>query len=418
MTKATPSISDVEHNHSSSLKVTNDDDEAVSLLWAEMDTDDDVIDRAPGHARKELLSGGCGFTALLLLVAAVFMAQMLAFLFPHSKHTPAISPSIPSQEQIHPLQQPTPAPLPLISPQQGPSTADNDTDAPSEVLHSNNQTIAYAYARTDRSGSQIQELLYDHAYCYSQGWHFGGVCGQNRHQDTVEYLLKGVGLDQELPFACPMNKAINANVVMLDKDEIKYQFEHLPRLDEWKMELRSLMQERLRDNPQSPWRPRDNNDTFHVTAHVRRGDVAPCNNHAKGRYLSNLYYLLNIDSVVGMAAENQTVHVTIFSESPKEGIENMQYESFDDFVERGYTVVLDGDVRQAWDAMIRSDVLIISQSSFSIIPAFFKFDQGLVIHGKLLHQFPAQPTWVHTDRDIRQQATAQTKAIQRKHCPK
>jgi hypothetical protein len=109
--------------------------------------------------------------------------------------------------------------------------------------------------------------------------------------------------------------------------------------------------------------------------------------------------------------------VTVYSESPRAGSEYTQYEDFEEFRDLGYNVELDGDIVDAWDEMIRSDVLIVSQSSFSMVPAFLKFDQGLVIHGKLLHQLPPQKNWKHTDKAIRQKETETKEAIQKEHCP-
>jgi hypothetical protein len=308
----------------------------------------------------------------------------------------------------------TPPPPVVVTDEANTTTPANDDDAISKQT-----PIAYSYARTDRAGSVIQELLYDHAFCFSKGWEFGGTCVDGiddkhsvEHQRAVEHLLRGVGLDHELVFACPPGGT--ANALMLDRDELKYAFAELD-LDVWKSELLEKMKERTNDDPKSPWRPVDES-IFHVAVHIRRGDIAPCSSSAKGRYLSNIYYLLNIESVLSLAG-SRNVEVTVYSESPRAGSEYTQYEDFEEFRDLGYNVELDGDIVDAWDGMIRSDVLIVSQSSFSMVPAFLKFDQGLVIHGKLLHQLPPQKNWKHTDKAIRQKETETKEAIQKEHCP-
>jgi hypothetical protein len=62
--------------------------------------------------------------------------------------------------------------------------------------------------------------------------------------------------------------------------------------------------------------------------------------------------------------------VTIFSEE-------RHFEPFDEFIRRNYTLQINTDVGEAWKAMISSDLLVISRSTFSLVPALFT-------HGKVL----------------------------------
>jgi hypothetical protein len=54
-------------------------------------------------------------------------------------------------------------------------------------------------------------------------------------------------------------------------------------------------------------------------------------------------------------------HVTIFSES--------SCRCFKPFTDRNYTLNLDGNLTDVWGAMMQSDVLILSRSDFSFVPA-------------------------------------------------
>jgi hypothetical protein len=111
-----------------------------------------------------------------------------------------------------------------------------------------------------------------------------------------------------------------------------------------------------------------------AVVHIRRGDVTPCDSL---RYLPNSYYLELIRRYVPRHFE-----VVIYSE-------RNSFETWHDFA--NYTRILaddekhnnsDGndvsgvedakgirDVILAWEAMMNADVLILSKSSFSIVPA-------------------------------------------------
>jgi len=111
-----------------------------------------------------------------------------------------------------------------------------------------------------------------------------------------------------------------------------------------------------------------------ITVHIRRGDVTPCSKNYF-RYLPNQHYLTLIDlytekltqemNDTGVDYTSKEIEVLIFSESES-------FESFDIFRKRGFTVVLDGSVQNVWKSIVfNSDVVILSLSSFSIVPSIF-----------------------------------------------
>jgi hypothetical protein len=104
-----------------------------------------------------------------------------------------------------------------------------------------------------------------------------------------------------------------------------------------------------------------------IAVHIRRGDITPCRPRTRGypRYLPNQHYLKLIDrytSTSTSTAQTKASQVVIYSESES-------FESFDVFRERGYQVVLDGSIGDVWKGIIGSDVVILSRSSFSLVPA-------------------------------------------------
>jgi hypothetical protein len=93
-----------------------------------------------------------------------------------------------------------------------------------------------------------------------------------------------------------------------------------------------------------------------VVVHIRRGDVTPCD---PLRYLPNSYYLELIRRYAPRHAE-----LTIYSQRDS-------VEPWDDFANYSLNLADDegDDVIAAWEAMMNADVLILSKSSFSIVPA-------------------------------------------------
>ena len=53
------------------------------------------------------------------------------------------------------------------------------------------------------SGSAIGDMLKAYNYCFSHGLVYGGACGETRWKNVNEELLRAVGLDDVLLYACP-----------------------------------------------------------------------------------------------------------------------------------------------------------------------------------------------------------------------
>jgi hypothetical protein len=102
------------------------------------------------------------------------------------------------------------------------------------------------------------------------------------------------------------------------------------------------------------------------------------------QYLPNQHYLNLIDRY------NNSSHVVVYSESKN------VYESFDAFRDQGYQVILDGDMSQVWKGLMASDVIILSRSSFSLVPAILS--KGAVVYTPFWHQ--PLPRWTVVDNKL------------------
>ena len=115
-------------------------------------------------------------------------------------------------------------------------------------------------------------------------------------------------------------------------------------------------------------------DRPRAVVHVRRGDISrPEHSH---RYLENSHFA-NLIEKIQRALPGVEVVVHSESESP---------ESFDEFEALGCVVKLDAPLEDAWQDMATADVLVISKSSFSYVPALFNPNVVLYTpfwHGKI-----------------------------------
>jgi hypothetical protein len=102
-----------------------------------------------------------------------------------------------------------------------------------------------------------------------------------------------------------------------------------------------------------------NNTILEVAVHVRRGDIKPCNRWSY-RYLPNSYYQRILDEY--LVDENKTAQVTIFSEKNS-------FEPLTEFSAKNYTLKLDTDLTSIWMEIMLADVVVLSCSAFSYVPA-------------------------------------------------
>jgi hypothetical protein len=138
----------------------------------------------------------------------------------------------------------------------------------------------------------------------------------------------------------------------------------------------------------------------HIVVHIRRGDVEPCN-HPQ-RYLPNVHYLNLIQHYL---PTSQKAVVTIYSQSKS-------YESFDIFRAHNYTVNLDSPLSQVWKDIMSADVAILSQSSFSYVPA--TLNNETVVYTPFRHK--PVTGWTVVEMDMLEAAVAESMSLQAEAC--
>mmetsp|Transcript_15834 Transcript_15834/g.29931 ORF Transcript_15834/g.29931 Transcript_15834/m.29931 type:complete len:414 (-) Transcript_15834:1380-2621(-) len=234
----------------------------------------------------------------------------------------------------------------------------------------------YTVARSDRDGAAIKEMLLVHDWAFTNHKTYAGACVDaidwkalaKRHSDhfvqTVKDRIPGriklvqvLGLQDELPFACPSSQDLDAGRAKFIK---RSDFKGAPLSTRWIDYLKSKAT--FDYGEKDPAAPKQ------VVVHVRRGDFTPC--HVPDRYMPNIYYLEVLDYYLPKYCNDTPCNVTIFSESDS-------YETFDPFLEHNYTIDFESGSAEIWQAIARADVFIMSESSFSFVPA--TLNQGTVL---------------------------------------
>lgn len=226
------------------------------------------------------------------------------------------------------------------------------------VVDKKKEVVYYSNTRPDRAGGAIQDMLMCHAYAFARNATYGGACGEvTPYRKEQEYLLSTIGLTTILPFACPTQESLTFNIsIIVDWTEYVLTKEDTAIwTPEWLQNIRQHI--RYYYPPASSSQNPNYNPPFTIAVHIRRGDVDPC--CWPRRYLPNSHYLHLIEKYAAAYTDSRVV---IFSESKS-------FEPLDVFSNKGYELILDGDVGEAWKTIMVADVVIISKSSFSYVPA-------------------------------------------------
>jgi hypothetical protein len=275
-----------------------------------------------------------------------------------------------------------------------PVVPNNDKKASFASDNDDDGTVIYSQARSDRSGAAIQDMLMCHAYAYHHGKQYGGACTdwdlpqfQGKRHDR-ERLLHAIGLDEALPIECPKK-----NTIKLMNRQHYIQNDTMIFTRDYQSYLHGLVKY-----------PETTNSISEIAVHIRRGDIDPCRPRTRGypRYLPNLHFLRLIHRY---NPQNES-RVQIFSESTS-------FESFDVFRERGYHVALDGDIGDVWKGILTSDVVILSRSSFSLVPAVMS--KGTIVYTPFWHA--PLPNWDIVDDALLNETHVEFRRL-KETCPK
>jgi hypothetical protein len=327
-------------------------------------------------------------------------------------------------------------------------SADGETDTIKQVHPQN--VVYFSRKRPDRAGASIMDMMTCHARAFDHNATYGGACGASPspHQEATEHLLKEIGLDQVLRFTstCPpatkggvsptslddQKSTATQNIVLEKEDYLLTDQDILIWTPTWLNIIRTQVQypasptvPSILRADQSSWSSETQQQTmFTIAVHIRRGDVEPC---CWGRrYLPNSHYQALIDRYVArnrqgeQSNRNPNSNGTLAVHHPKKPYqvivfsETQSFESFNDFRSKGYHLVLDGDPADVWKTIMLSNVVILSKSSFSLVPAALN-RQGTIVYTEMWHK--PLPGWhVIDDNDPLMVQTKRERKQLRKAC--
>jgi hypothetical protein len=160
----------------------------------------------------------------------------------------------------------------------------NDPFYPSDVEGKELQYL-FHHTPSDRAGKEahvILDMMMGHAYAYHQQQLYGGSCGSGNDvgRDPERVLLKAIGLDHVLRFACPGEI----------KDKMRQK--EIPSKSYQQDGARSLTPAYLELLRSAMHYPERKDDKYTIAVHIRRNKITPCRKPFQGYdpYLPNKHY--------------------------------------------------------------------------------------------------------------------------------
>lgn len=266
---------------------------------------------------------------------------------------------------------------------------------PSLKLPVNISSVEFLYSTAIPTvGSKaIEDMLVANALAFNEKKTFGGACGVIGADVKAqnEALIKSLGLESELFYACPL--ANDTKAITLTSAQYEYMSWRDTELmsPEWI----KLLQKKIA-YPKSSGKKK----SLSIVAHIQRGSITPCIGEYV-RYLPNLHFQLLIKRYYKPGKSN----VTIISQSPS-------FESFQNFTASGYQVRLNRSIEEDWLEMLSADVLIMSRSSYSFVPAIF--NRNVVVYTHYWHE--PLPQWNVVPADITSRSSEVVAKLRAKQC--
>lgn len=293
---------------------------------------------------------------------------------------------------MEPLRIDSSSPGPAVLPSIPPTNSSVEADKNVTLSQSRTSNGFYIYSRPDRSGATIYGMLEAHAFSYFNNRPLLGTCFSRSEDDPKFYfktnherLITAIGLDNELRFECPVNNESQFLQISFIQNNPTGGI------------VRPEYLQYLRSKAKYP-----TNTTRGAVIHIRRGDINPCirGGRSNFRYLPNLYYKLVIEKYIPPG-----INITIYSE-------HRSFEPWTDWsnFSRSIDLKIDTDITGVWQHMMTADFLVMSKSSFSVIPAM------LNRHGKVIHtSFWHRPVdgWIAVSQDILNQTQLELSRLQR-----
>jgi hypothetical protein len=252
----------------------------------------------------------------------------------------------------------------------------------------------YTYARPDRVGACLQDMLQGHAYAWHANQTYGGACINHtkhpeRHQ-SLQKVIAALGLTSDLPLACPPpGQESTTDFPQLNDTHFILPTTVYRRKDtkifspQWLAYVRQKVRKAWYDyyateggtNHSTP------STAIQLAVHIRRGDVQPCNKNRE-RFLPISHYIDLIRTYLcekkhSLPAESK-VNITIFSEKKAgiEGWDGLRVVLEENKALATYNFALDTNIIDAFRHFVSADAIILSVSSFSLMGAVLNFKQG------------------------------------------
>lgn len=288
--------------------------------------------------------------------------------------------------------------------------------------------VFYSGTRGDRSGAVILDTLMAHAFAWTLGRKYGGLCGP-AHPTATDHrrMIRVLGLEDELPYPLkpePCEKFDGSGRGMMVYRQVYMDWKDTEIFTpEWIDYIRQ--RSKLPDNSMhsltrtpSVKANRPFKHQHRIIVHIRRGDVTPCINDYT-RYVCNAHYFHLINNY---AKDNNDTffNVTIYSEA--ESFEGWQDFNFSHQANVACKLSLDSDMVGAWKDMLGYDddphvnrTLVVSSSSFSLVPAILANQSTTqILYTPFWHK--PLPHWKVVGPETSLAAQTNTIYLRQQHC--
>lgn len=289
---------------------------------------------------------------------------------------------------------------------------------PKEDFHFNG-TVLYSAAKkvADRSGAKVQDMLTAHAFAFANNMTYGGSCSPNKmqyHQEDAQSLIDRIGLTSALKFACPEHSEDGTHI--LASRDVYAKKDTAVFTPEWRDYLQHYQIDTVAAQTTIP-----DDDVLNAVVHIRRGDVVPCLGK-NGRYSPNGHYKLQLERFVlnpyateysELSKTKKKIIIKIHSELMS--FESWNYTWIEDKYQSSHVEIvlelhLDDPLPDTWHDMMTADILILSKSSFSFVPAMLNFRAEKIIYPRFWHRPLKHWTEVYLDKSLFDEA-GQLKAL-------
>jgi hypothetical protein len=301
----------------------------------------------------------------------------------------------------------------------GPLTVPKVYGGIGNFIVANTTIIMYSLARKDRAGNFIQDMICAHIYALRHNYTYAGACNvkptrrpERLYQRDALALLRFTGLDDPLPFhgpatVCPAevwNTTFPHNTILVSRGHYdppdKSCFRHL---DWWRSVVLPFLMKSPAFQTKSPRKG--------AVVHIRRGDVTPCSSMSwvRERYLSNRFYANVMRNYIPFY-----MNVTIYSE--KASLEPWETLLHNNNTTHLVTFRLDSPLHEVWHHILRADVLVVSKSLFSYVPAVLNLNAQRIVYPTWKYTEPLN-NWTVISDQLVQQAHDDVQQLQQQFCP-